>query len=45
MRHTEPLDIELATTECGAETLPLNYKATSRTSDAKLTSRGNCQAN
>ena len=32
------LKIERATTECRAETLPLNYSYTSRTSAAKLTS-------
>ena len=40
-----PLEIEPVTTEYRAETLPLSYQSTSYTSDAKLTSYGNCVAN
>ena len=37
-----PLEIEPATTESRAETLPLDHRSTSHTSDAKLTSHGKC---
>ena len=36
------LEIEPATTESRAETLPLGHQSTSHTSDAKLTSHGKC---
>ena len=39
------LKIKPATIECRAETLPLNHQSTFHTSDAKLTSHGNCAAN
>ena len=39
------LEIEPATTECRAKTLPLNHQSTSHISDAKSTSHGNCAAN
>ena len=39
-----PLEIEPATTECKAKTLPLRYRSTLHPSDAKLTSHGNCVA-
>ena len=40
-----PLEIKLETTDCKAETLPLSHQFISHTSDAKLTSHGNCMAN
>ena len=40
-----PLEIEPATTECRAKTLPMSYLPTSHTSDAKLTSHSKCMAN
>ena len=42
---SSPLEIEPATTDCRAETLPLRYWSTSHTSDAKLISDDNCAAN
>ena len=40
-----PLEIEPATTECRAETLPLSHQSESHTSDAKSTNHGNRTAN
>ena len=40
-----PLEIKPATTDCWAETLQQSHLSISRTSDAKLTSHGNCAAN
>ena len=40
-----PLEIELETRECRAETLPLSYWSKSHTVDAKLTNHGKCAAN
>ena len=39
------LEIEPTTTDCSAETLQLSHQFISHTSDAKLTSHGNCAAN
>ena len=39
-----PLKVEPATTECRPRTLPLSYWSTWHTSNAKLTSHGNCTA-
>ena len=39
-----PLEIEPATTECRAKTLPPSCRSTLHTSDAKLTSHGKCMA-
>ena len=40
-----PLEIEPATRECRAETLPMSPQSTLYTSDTKLTSHGNCSVN
>ena len=40
-----PLEIKPVTTDCRAETLQLSQQFTLHTSDAKLTSHGNCVAN
>ena len=39
---SSPLEIKPVTTECRAETLPLSPRSTSHTSDARLTSHGEC---
>ena len=40
-----PLQIEPVTTDCRAKTLQLSHLSISHTSDAKLTSHGNCTTN
>ena len=43
--QSPPLEIQPATTECRAETLPLSYWSTLHASDAKSTSHGKYTAN